>query len=188
MNEETPHIMLAQEKRECSQRGEIGLRSRNNEGLVQSLLQSRYEKYYRIAYSYVHNENDAMDIVQEAAYKAIYHAEKLKQPGYADTWICRIVMNESLNYIKRNKEVYVELEEVEIGKEEMYEDMDLRRLLERLSPKDKTVIVLRYFEEMSLEQIAEVCNENLSTTKSRLYRALRKLKAELQREGIEYEL
>ena len=139
-----------------------------------------------MAYSYVHSENDAQDIVQEAAYKAIYHAKKLKDPDFADTWICRIVINEAMNYIKKNKKTYVELEEVDVGREEVYEDVDLRAAIDRLSPKDKTIIVLRFFEDMSLEQIAEICDENVNTIKSRLYRTLKKLKIDLQEEGIVY--
>ena len=162
------------------------MRGKDKETLIQDLLVGQYEKYYRMAYSYVHSESDAQDIVQEAAYKAIYHAKKLKDPDFADTWICRIVINEAMNYIKKNKKTYVELEEVEVGREEVYEDVDLRAAIDRLSPKDKTIIVLRFFEDMSLEQIAEICDENVNTIKSRLYRTLKKLKIDLQEEGIVY--
>ena len=162
------------------------MRGKDKETLIQDLLVGQYEKYYRMAYSYVHSESDAQDIVQEAAYKAIYHAKKLKDPDFADTWICRIVTNEAMNYIKKNKKTYVELEEVDVGREEVYEDVDLRAAIDRLSPKDKTIIVLRFFEDMSLEQIAEICDENVNTIKSRLYRTLKKLKIDLQEEGIVY--
>lgn len=162
------------------------MRGKDKETLIQDLLVGQYEKYYRMAYSYVHSESDAQDIVQEAAYKAIYHAKKLKDPDFADTWICRIVINEAMNYIKKNKKTYVELEEVDVGREEVYEDVDLRAAIDRLSPKDKTIIVLRFFEDMSLEQIAEICDENVNTIKSRLYRTLKKLKIDLQEEGIVY--
>jgi RNA polymerase sigma-70 factor (ECF subfamily) len=162
------------------------LRGKDKETLIQDLLVGQYEKYYRMAYSYVHSESDAQDIVQEAAYKSIYHAKKLKDPDFADTWICRIVINEAMNYIKKNKKTYVELEEVDVGREEVYEDVDLRAAIDRLSPKDKTIIVLRFFEDMSLEQIAEICDENVNTIKSRLYRTLKKLKIDLQEEGIVY--
>ena len=162
------------------------MRGKDKETLIQDLLVGQYEKYYRMAYSYVHSESDAQDIVQEAAYKAIYHAKKLKDPDFADTWICRNVINEAMNYIKKNKKTYVELEEVDVGREEVYEDVDLRAAIDRLSPKDKTIIVLRFFEDMSLEQIAEICDENVNTIKSRLYRTLKKLKIDLQEEGIVY--
>ena len=163
------------------------MRGKDKETLIQDLLVGQYEKYYRMAYSYVHSENDAQDIVQEAAYKAIYHAEKLKEPGFADTWICRIVINEAINFIKKNKKPYVELEEVDVSREEVYEDVDLKAAIDRLAPRDKTVIMLRYFEDMSIEQIAEICNENVNTIKSRLYRTLKKLKVDLQAEGVVYE-
>ena len=156
------------------------MRGKDKETLIQDLLVGHYEKYYRMAYSYVHCESDAMDIVQEAAYKAIYHAEKLNTTEFADTWICRIVINEAITYIKKNKKPYAELEEIETGREEVYEDVDLRAAIDRLPVKDKTVIVLRFFEDMSLEQIAEICDENINTIKSRLYRTLRRLKLDLQ--------
>lgn len=60
-----------------------------------------------------------------------------------------------------------------------YENIDLRAAMEKLSTKDKTVVMLRYFENMSLEQVADVLGENLSTIKSRLYRALGKMKVNL---------
>ncbi len=163
------------------------MRGEEKETLIQDLLVGQYEKYYRMACSYVHSESDALDIVQEAAYKAIYHADKLKQPEFADTWICRIVINEAITYIKKNKKPYLELSEVEAGREEAYEDVDLRAAIDRLPPKDRTVIVLRFFEDMSLEQIAEICDENINTIKSRLYRTLKRLKLDLQEGGIVYE-
>lgn len=53
---------------------------RKKEQAVERALTEGYEKYYRLAYSYVHNEADALDIVQEAAYKAILKSDSLKEP------------------------------------------------------------------------------------------------------------
>ena len=55
------------------------------EALVEKLLIENYEIYYRLAYSYVHNEADAMDIVQEGAYKAILKSESLEREDFAGT-------------------------------------------------------------------------------------------------------
>ena len=63
--------------------------------------------------------------------------------------------------------------------------MDLRRALEQLEPLDRTVIVLRFFEGLQLNQIAQVLDENLNTVKSRLYRSLKKLKLSLTDEGAD---
>lgn len=151
----------------------------NNEAVINELLLKNYEKYYRIAYGYVHNETDALDIVQESAYKAIYHSDKLKKTEFADTWICRIVINEAMEFFRKASRDYVGMDISDTGEEERYADIDLERAIDRLSPDEKNVVLLRYFEDMSLNQVAEIVGENLNTIKSRLYRALNKLKISL---------
>ena len=54
--------------------------------------------------------------------------------------------------------------------------IELKQALNKLTDKERAVIVLRYFEEMSLNDVAYILGENLSTVKSRIYRALEKLK------------
>ena len=152
---------------------------KNNEVLINELLIQNYEKYYRIAFGYVHNGTDAMDIVQEGAYKAIYHSDKLKKQEYADTWICRIMINEAMEFFRKQNVDYANMEVLDVGREEEYEDVDLQKAIDRLSPEEKKVVLLRYFEDMSLNQVAEIAGENLNTVKSRLYRALDKLKLSL---------
>ena len=57
--------------------------------------------------------------------------------------------------------------------------------MDALGLEDKLVVELRYFEDMKLEEIAEILNENLSTVKSRLYRSLKKLRVRLsEREEV----
>ena len=58
--------------------------------------------------------------------------------------------------------------------------VDLRRSLDLLDPKLRTVVVLRFFEDMKLEDIAHVVRAPLSTVKSRLYRALAQLRVDLE--------
>lgn len=149
------------------------------EQVIEEALLKNYAKYYRMVFTYVRNEADALDVVQEGAYKAMSRANQLKKVSYVDTWICRIMLNEAKQFLRKNKQEYTDILETEIGIEERYEDIDLRRAIDQLSPLEKTTIVLRYFEDMSLEQVAEVLDENLNTVKSRLYRALGKLKITL---------
>lgn len=149
------------------------------EELIHRNLIENYEKYYRLAYSYVHNEADAQDIVQEAAYKAIFKSDTLKSPEYAGTWIYRIMVNEALAFLRKQSKVQL-LEEAENEKHtDVYRDFDLEEAIESLEPLEKTIVTLRFFEDFKLEQIALITNENISTVKSRLYRALRKLKIAL---------
>lgn len=149
---------------------------------TEQLLTRHYEKYYRLAYSYLHNQEDALDAVQESAYRAIRDCGKVKERQYLSTWIYRIVINVSLDMLrKQRKETPVE-ELPEIPVEDSYCESSITELLEQLDDKSKTVILLRYFEDLKLEDIAEIIGENLNTVKARLYRALKKLRLSLEAE------
>ena len=145
---------------------------------IEQLLLENYNSYYRLAYSYVHNESDACDIVQNGAYRAILHSDTLRQEKYAATWIYRIMLNEIFRFVKKERSLPLDVVEVEQGKEDTYENIDLQRALDMLPKEDKAVIELKYFEDMKLTEIAEVLNENVNTIKSRLYRGLKKLRVE----------
>ncbi len=152
----------------------------NKDAVISEILTTDYAMFYRIAFSYVRSEADAQDIVQESAYKAIYHAAKLKKTEYARTWICRIVINEAVSYLRKRKKEQTEPMLIDIPGRETEDTTDLKEALERLAPEEKTVIILRFFEDMKLEEIAAVCEESISTVKSRLYRTLKKLKLDLE--------
>lgn len=154
--------------------------NRKKREIVEQLLLENYNKYYRLACSYVHNDADAGDIVQNGAYKAILNSDKLKNIEYAETWIYRIMMNEIFARYREIENISLDEISVERGKEDEYENFDLQKALQSLDKEDRTVVVLRYFEDMKLEDIAVVLNENLSTVKSRLYRSMRKLKLQLE--------
>ena len=80
-------------------------------------LQEQKTKYYRIAYSYVKNEHDALDIIGEATYKGLKELHTLKQPEYFDTWMTRIVINAAIDYIRKNTRlVYCEEDTIDVMK------------------------------------------------------------------------
>ena len=163
------------------------MKASEKEALVHECLTKNYEKYYRMAYSYVFCEQDAMDIVQEGAYRAILKSDLLKQPEYVDTWICKIVINEALRFLKKNKLTSVDMESLpEQGQEDQVEDIDLQRALDKLDEQERAIVVLRYFEEEKLENIGKTMNLNVNTVKSRLYRAMDKLKKYMETGGAEY--
>lgn len=151
------------------------------EKAVERTLMENYDRYYRMAYSHVHNPEDAADIVQNGAYKAILKCKSLERTEYVSTWVYRIMINEIFNFYRCSK-ACLPLDEVDYdqGKEDVYSDFDLRNALKLLPEEDKAVVELRYFEELKLGEIAELLNENLSTVKSRLYRGLKKLRLDLE--------
>ena len=146
---------------------------------MREVLLENYERYYRLAFSYVHQEADAMDIVQEGACRAMLRADMLRDEEFAGTWVYRIMINEAKEYLRKRRRESGEIEENRMAAEEHYRDPDLHEAIDRLPEQEKTLIILRYFEDRQLAEIAEILQENLSTIKSRLYRTLGKLKEEL---------
>ncbi len=145
-------------------------------------------KFYRLAYSYVKNRDEALDLVQEAVVRALQKLSALRQPEYMKTWFYRILVNECLMYLRKRKIVNLPYED-ELLSESVSTDLSSLEMLsciEKLEPKLKTVVFLRFYEDMKLEEIANVTETNLSTVKSRLYRALKLLRLEIFEEEESY--
>ena len=139
---------------------------------VESQLLASYESLYRLAYTYVKNPDDAMDVVQESAFKAISRSADVRSPAAIRGWLCRIVVNTAMDVLRaRSRQA------------DVYQDTDLMQALDLLDERERTVIVLRFFQELKLQEIAQVTGENVNTVKTILYRSLKKLKLELSEGG-----
>ena len=122
-----------------------------------------------------------LDVVQESAYRAIKDRKGVRNKDYLSTWIYRIVVNTSLDMLRAGKKKETPTEEMpETPTEDHYQDLDLKQMINRLDDKSRTVIILRYFEDLKLEDIADIVGENLNTVKARLYRTLKNLRLELE--------
>jgi len=157
-------------------------KDRLEDRIAEQIVQYK-ENYYRLAYSYVRNADDALDIVQESVYKAISSVGALKDPDHINTWLYRIVVNTSLDFLRKRRKVDLLDEEaltgLNLGTVDNYEDFDLRSALDSLPDKYRAVIILRYFEGLKIAEIAEILNENPNTVKTRLYASLQKLRLKL---------
>lgn len=164
-----------------------GKKDKKNRERIEQIILENYNKYYRLAYGYVHHAEDASDIVQNGAYKALKGCHTLNQPEYAQTWVYRIMLNECFQYMRQPKNLSYEALQEETGidagsREDRYENVDLQRAIDTLPDKDKAIVILKYFEDKKLEEIAEILDENISTVKSRLYRCMKKMRASLSDE------
>lgn len=146
---------------------------------VEEQILASYEALYRLAFTYVKNPDDAMDVIQESAFRAIQGAGRLKSPDAIRPWLCRIVVNVSLDTLRRRRREVSRDELPETGREDVYEDTDTLRALDALTPRERTVVVLRFFHGFRLREVADATGENLSTVKTTLYRSLKKLKIHL---------
>ena len=144
-------------------------------------IEENQDKLYRIAFSYVKNEDLALDIVQESIEKALRNIKTLKHEEYVKTWFYRILINESLGYIRRNKNTTLcQVEDlkndIEWNDNITIEGIDLYNNIGKLKEKLRTVIILRFFEDLKIEEIARITKTSPNTVKSRLYKGLEELK------------
>ena len=152
------------------------------EKIIEDVLTENYGQFYRLAYGYVRNEEDALDIVQESAYKAIKEAEKLKNPAFAKTWIYRIVINTAISQLRKKRETVSLDEAAEIAVNASYGNADLQKALSGLTDEQKTLIRLRFFEDMKLEEIAAALHVPKGTVSARMTRGRQKLKTWMEEE------
>lgn len=144
------------------------------------------DAHYRLAFSYVKNQDDALDVVQESIYKAFAACHSLKDPSSIKTWYYRILVNTALDFLrKRRREILADedfLSALDKGKIDDYRDFDLKIALDNLAYNYRSIIILRYFEDLKIQEIADVLNENINTVKTRLYAGLKKLRISMNDE------
>ncbi|WP_312281294.1 sigma-70 family RNA polymerase sigma factor [Oscillibacter sp.] len=145
-------------------------------------IQTGRIKLYRTAFCYVKNEQDALDIVGEATCKGLESLHQLRQPEYFDIWMTRIVINTALSFL-RKKRLYAvcstdTMEEIAVDEDTMHPEdtMDLYEALDVLDPLERTYVILRFFEDWPIREMADILQTPEPTVKSRLYRALKKMR------------
>lgn len=150
---------------------------------ITSYMIENQTQFYRLAYSYVRDQEDALDAVQNAVCKALEHYGSLKNEQAIKTWFYRILVNESLMIIReRKKETLCDEKEWEIPFEEKGYDTkeDLYEQIHALEEPARTIIKLRFFEELSLKEIAQITGLKLNTVKTKLYRGLKLIKENIE--------
>ena len=155
----------------------------HKETVIMEQFIENYNQYYRMAYAYTKNEEDAMDIVQESVCKALASQKSLKSEQYVKTWIYSIVIHTALDMLRKKKKEIVGIEEgtiYENGRNDPnYNEIEVMEWLGKLKEEDRSILILRYFEDMKIEDISKIMHENVNTIKSRLYRALKQLKLQV---------
>lgn len=153
----------------------------HKDSFTQAIMQIK-DQAYRVAYCYLHNEEDSMDAVCDAVEQAYKNIRKLKNVQYFNTWFIRIVINEcnaQLRLRQRTTKITDHLEFPEVlGPSE--DKLDLEILLNKLSPGDRLLIYMKYYLGYTLDEIAQLLDMSSGTVKTRIYSNLKKMKSELQ--------
>ena len=154
------------------------------ESQLTDYLVENQARFYRLAYSYLHNREDALDAVQSAVCKALEKQDSLRDADAVRTWFYRILVNVCTDLLRgRRREAPAAPEDLDPGSyEDPLPDDSLARRVEALPPEFRAVIRLRFYEELPLKEIGDVLNCPLSTVKTRLYTGLKKLRVSLEGE------
>ena len=133
-----------------------------------------------MAFVYVKNKDDALDVIQEVAYHSFKKIDTLKSPEYFKTWLIKITIHCALDTLRKNKKV-IQLNKdydqfVVPDTEDIPLTLSLQQLLAELTEDEKSIVLLKYYQGYSFKEIAEMLNIPLGTAKSILYRSLDKLR------------
>ena len=150
-----------------------------------SLMAQHKTQLMRMAYLYLGDLFLAEEAVQDTFIKAYAHLERFRGESSAETWLMRIAINTCKDLRRtawfRHREKSAPLEALpERGAEDVYADDTVLRAVMALSVKDKQVILLRYYQEMTVPEVARVLSISVASATSRLNRAKAHLRAALK--------
>lgn len=154
------------------------------------------QSVYFLARNMVKSDEDAMDIVHDSYICVFQSLDNIKNAAGFKSYLRTTVANRCKNYLKKKKPLYLsdmtedgtelELEDTDgvipgelVGNEDVIECV--RRVVESLPEEQRMCVILRYYNEMSLQEIADTLEVSLGTVKSRLSRASKKMRDEIER-------
>ncbi|MDK0864140.1 sigma-70 family RNA polymerase sigma factor [Clostridium perfringens] len=153
------------------------------------LIKNNKEYLYKMAFLYVKDEQDALEVIHETVYRAFLNIEKLKKAKFFNTWITRILINVSIDFLKKkgknemlDESTPIRKEKCEISTEEK---LDLYNAIDLLNDNYKTVIIMMYFNDMKIKDISKVMETPENTVKTYLRRAKQALGEILKEEYLD---
>jgi RNA polymerase sigma-70 factor (ECF subfamily) len=160
-------------------------RRRQFDTLVRPLIPSAY----RLAVGLLQNRVEAEDAVQEAAFKAWRRFDTFQTGMDMRPWFLAIVANECRSLRRARWWSVIRLGEppaaAAVLEDRLVQSEDLRLALRRLSHERRLVVVLHFYLDLPFEQVAAIVGDSVEAVKSRVYRALREMRPELEvHEGI----
>lgn len=143
---------------------------------------------YRTCLAYVQNEHDAADLTQNVFLKALEKLEQYKGDSKISTWLTRIAINLSINFLRDNKKrlSHSDIDEVSIPdnskniEETKQTKKAVRNAIFSLPEKQRKIFILHFYLELSYKEISEITDMSISSIESLLFRARKKLKDNLQ--------
>src|SRR5215471_16317336 len=159
------------------------------EATFADLLQPLIEPGFRLALAMLHDPAAAEDAVQEASFTAWRKLGRMADRGRLRPWFLGVVANKCRN-ARRNRwasrmELTEDISVVSSTEEATLRGADLRRAISRLGHDDRLVVVLYFYLDLPVDEVATVAGSSVGATRARLYRAIRKLRPDV---AVEEEL
>jgi RNA polymerase sigma factor (sigma-70 family) len=158
---------------------------------AQKLLYDRFApKMFGVCRRYITNREDAEDVLVEAMFKVFDNIDSFQNVGSFEGWIRRIVVNESLMFLRKKKLLTIDTDASELNHidystplsiEHELAAQDILKVLERLPTGYRTIFNLFVIEGFKHVEIAEMLNISINTSKSQLILAKEKLRRELEK-------
>ena len=143
------------------------------------LVRQNEKAMYSVSFSILSNESDAADAISEALYRAYKNLDTLKNEYAFKPWILRIVRNCAVELVRSNKNL-LSIDDVEVeessGGNDIVTALTLRKAVEQLKQPYKEVVVLYYYEDLSIAQISKITGASVVTAKQQLSRARKMLR------------
>lgn len=147
---------------------------------------------------YVNNIHIAEDLAEDTFFRLVAKKPRFVEKNSFKTWLYTIGRNIAVNYVKRSNKIadisMTDLERIDNDEEELEqtyirgeEQILVHRALSRINPDYSRVLYLKFFEDLSNEQIAAVLKKNKRQIENLVYQSKRALKLELDKEGFRYE-
>ncbi|WP_258535771.1 sigma-70 family RNA polymerase sigma factor [Bacillus sp. 03113] len=148
------------------------------------LMQVHKVQLLRIAMSYLRNEEDALEALQEVTFRAYCSIKKVKHAEYFATWIIRIMLNYCYDQSRKKKRIAnPSLIENKAEMMDYSQTLEIEEALLKIDPKSREVIILKYYHDLKIKDIAEILESPESTIKTWLYKGLKALQDQLGERG-----
>ncbi|GIN90563.1 RNA polymerase sigma factor [Siminovitchia terrae] len=153
----------------------------DKEALLQ-LIMAEKDAYYRLALTYMKNEHDAMDAMEEMILILYEKIEHLKKAEAFYSWSKTILVNLCKSMLIKQKKVIL-LESMPDGQHSYQfpyisseQRLDIQQMLGHLNENQRETIQLKYLHDLDYETIAEITDVSIGTAKSRIFEGLKKLR------------
>lgn len=142
---------------------------------LSDLIMDNRDNMYRLAFSILRNDADAQDAVSEAIVLAFEKSHQLRKISSAKSWLMQILVNSSKKIAVQSNKYVLSENELWYEKTEEFKDDDMWETVMELDEEFRKVVVLYYYEQFSVNEIAKILKISSGTVKSRLSRARARL-------------